>query len=222
MMFNYNSTTGEIFLYDAIGPEWYGMIGTESLQQALSEITGRVTLRINSPGGAVDEAIAMYGMLERHPGGVDVVVDSLAASAASFIALVGDTVTIARGGAMMVHSPLMMFVAGNAKELRKTADLLDTYQARVVGYYTEKMSITAEEVNAIMDAETWYTAEEAIAAKLADSIDGEAVTPAAIGAAMFRKTPEKFVSLVNAGDRTPYPVARELARLRHNRNKFTK
>lgn len=218
-MFNFNTTTGEIFLYDAIGPEWYGMIGTESLQNALSEIEGRVTLRINSPGGAVDEAIAMYGMLERHPGGVDVVIDSLAASAASFLSLVGETVTIAKGGAIMIHSPLMMFVAGNAKELRKTADLLDTYQARVVGYYADRMGITADEVNAIMDEETWYTAEEAIAAKIADSIDGEAIEPAKVGASMFRNTPKELVSDIVAGDRTPYPVARELARLRHHRKK---
>jgi hypothetical protein len=113
----------------------------------------------------------------------------------------------------------MMFVAGNAKELRKTADLLDTYQARVVGYYADRMGITADEVNAIMDEETWYTAEEAIAAKIADSIDGEAIEPAKVGASMFRNTPKELVSDIVAGDRTPYPVARELARLRHHRKK---
>jgi ATP-dependent protease ClpP protease subunit len=177
-MFSYNTSTKEIFLYDYIGPEWFGMIDAGAVQEALNAIPGRATVRINSGGGGVDEGIGIYEMLRRHPGGVDVVVDSSAYSIASVIMLAGESLTMARGAAAMLHSPWMMFASGNAKELRKIA-------------------------------------QQALDAGLIDAIDGQAVEPVA---AKYRNIPAAIARAQKAGDRTPYPFARESAKLRLRKN----
>jgi ATP-dependent protease ClpP protease subunit len=219
-MFSYNTSTKEIFLYDYIGPEWFGMIDAGAVQEALNAIPGRATVRINSGGGGVDEGIGIYEMLRRHPGGVDVVVDSSAYSIASVIMLAGESLTMARGAAAMLHSPWMMFASGNAKELRKIADMLETSEERLVSIYEDAFAKRdkrkdRDEIKAILDAETWYTAQQALDAGLIDAIDGQAVEPVA---AKYRNIPAAIARAQKAGDRTPYPFARESAKLRLRKN----
>lgn len=219
-MFSYNTQTKEIFLYDYIGPQWFGMIDAGAVQEALDAIPGRATVRINSGGGGVDEGIAIYEMLRRHPGGVDVIVDSSAYSIASVIMLAGESLKMAKGAAAMVHSPWLMMASGNAKELRKLADTLDIHEERIVAIYEDAYKKrgkekSRDEIKAIMEAETWYSAEAALGAGLIDAIEGQAVEPVA---AKYRNMPAAMARAQKAGDRTPYPFAREAARLRLRKN----
>ena len=212
-MFAFDTETGEIFIYDDIGPEWLGMIGSGSVMEALAAIGDkRATVRINSPGGSVDEGVAIYNMLTRHAPGVDTIVDSVAASMGSYIFMVGESRTIAKNAKVMVHHP-WSFAFGNAKELRDTADLLDKYSASLVPDYAKATGKTDEEIVAMMDAETWLTADESVVEGFAHAIDGEAVEPVRVAAGRFKNTPQDVLQTVAAGTRTEYPLNRERARV---------
>lgn len=212
-MFDFDKATGEMFLYDDIGPAWMGMIDASTVISALRDYSGKVILRINSAGGSVDDAIAIYNALERHNGGVDVAVDSIAASSASFIAMVGESITMSTSAVMMIHSPWTIAM-GNSTELRKTAELLDKYQDRIAGAYKKRLKIDDEGMNALLAAETWYDAKEAITAGLADMEGNYSTTPAVVASGRFNKTPERLVASVAGGTRTKVAFAREQASIR--------
>lgn len=217
-MFDFDKATGEMFIYDDIGPAWMGMIDASTVISALRDYEGRLTVRINSAGGSVDEAIAIYNALERHRGGVDVAVDSIAASAASYIAMVGEKITIAEGGEFMIHSPWTIAI-GNAPELRKTADILDSYESRIRGGYKKRMQLDDEELMALLAEEKWYNAAEAVEAGLADEIGNYAVDPVPIAEGRFKNTPKSLLQGREAGSRTAYnrnlaTVSARLAKLK--------
>lgn len=127
-----------------------------------------VEVRINSVGGSAFGGVAMYNALEAHPGEVTCRVEGLAASAASLVAMAGKTV-MGKGSMMMIHSP-SAGVMGNAAELRKAADWLDKVQDSLASIYTAKTGKSLDEVHGMLDAETWMTAEEAVASGFADSV----------------------------------------------------
>ncbi len=194
-MLSYDPTTGEIFLYDEIGPGWLGMIDDKQVVEALSDIgkQNRVTVRINSPGGFVDEGVGIFNALKRHPGGVDTVVDSLAASMASQIMLVGEKREIANNAKVMIHS-VRGGAYGTASELRKTADVFDKYEQAAVADYAEKMGIDADEVRYLLDEETWYLGSEAVEAGLATAVIGESnVEPVRVAENRYKNTPKDLI-----------------------------
>ena len=125
-----------------------------------------VGVRINSIGGSAMGGVAMYNALNAHPGEVTCTVEGLAASAASLVAMAGKTV-MGKGAMMMIHSPSLATM-GNASELRKTADLLDKVQDALAGIYVAKTGKSKDEINDLLDDETWMTADEAKAAGFAD------------------------------------------------------
>ena len=169
-MYEANYETGEIFLYDGIGDAMWGMIDAATVINDLKRLSGRrVTLRIASPGGSVDEGRLIYNALKRHEGGVDVVVDSSAYSIASYIAMAGDRVVMAKNAMMMIHNPWTM-AFGDAFELRKVADVLDKYRDSIIDAYTEKSEKDRKAMIKILDAETWYTAQEAVAEGFATEV----------------------------------------------------
>ena len=170
-MFSYDAKKAEIRIYGVIGdPEW-GMIGASEVVDALAKMDGkRVKVHINSPGGNIDEGIAMFNALKKHNGGVDTVVDSLAASMGSYLMLVGRTRTISKNAMVMIHNPMTM-AFGNAIELRKTADTLDKYLARMLPVYAKKTGKPVEELQPLLDAETWYVGQEIIENGFATEID---------------------------------------------------
>ncbi len=127
--------------------------------------------RINSVGGSAFAGVAMYNALKNHPGEVTCTVEGLAASAASLVAMAGKTV-MGRGSMMMIHPP-MAGVMGNAAEMRKTADILDKIQAGLSAIYTEKTGKSADDIKSLVDAETWMTADEAVATGFADCVGEE-------------------------------------------------
>lgn len=159
------SDTTEVLLYGSIGG-WFG-IWPEEFAAVLAEIdTPNIRLRLDSPGGSVFDGVAIYNLLRDHPAHVHVVVDSMAASIASVIAQAGDRITMNRGSEMMIHGA-WAGVAGNAAELRDYADFLDRQSLKVAGIYAAHAGGTTDEWMARMDAETWYFADEAVAAGLA-------------------------------------------------------
>lgn len=129
----------------------------------------QIDLYINSYGGSVFEGTAIYNQLRRHPAHKTVYVDGFACSIASVIAMAGDEVVMPRNTLMMIHN-MWMGAVGNAAELRKAADDLDVINAAGRQAYLEKAGDKLDEaaLSAMMDAETWLTAEQCLEYGLAD------------------------------------------------------
>jgi ATP-dependent Clp protease protease subunit len=164
---------GELLLYGPIADaSWWGDEVTpkqfhEDLK-ALGDIEV-LDIYINSPGGDVFASQAIYSMLARHSATKNVFVDGLAASGASLVAMVGDTVTVYKNAMLMIHNP-WTFGWGFASDLRKIADDLDKIREAMIPVYTEKSGLSREEVIKIMDAETWLTGDEALEKGFADQV----------------------------------------------------
>jgi len=182
--------SGELFLYQPIGVDWFGEgITGSTVIQALDVIgSKRAIVRINSPGGDAFEGIAIYNALKRHAAGVDVIVDALAASAASIIALAGETRTTAKGAMWMVHRA-STFAFGNAEEVQKALNMLNAGDKSLAAIYATAMSKTEAEIMDIMTAETWYTEAEALAAGLSTQTEGAMKEKPAV-AAWFKNAPK--------------------------------
>ena len=171
MSFSFDVKKSEIYIYDVIGdPEW-GMIGAMQVVDALKKMDGkRVTVRINTPGGSVNEGIAMYNAMKRHNGGVDTVVDGIAASMGSYLMLAGIKRTATKNAMVMIHNPWSMAI-GDANDFRKEADVLDKYGERIMPDYAAVTGKTIEELKPLMDAETWYVGREIVDNGFAQSLD---------------------------------------------------
>ena len=129
----------------------------------------QINIYINSYGGSVFEGTAIYSQLKRHPAQKTVYIDGFACSVASVIAMAGDKIIMPKNTMMMIHN-MWNVVAGNAKELRKAADDLDTIMEGNRQAYLQKGGdkLTEENLIAMLDAETWLTAEQCIEFGLAD------------------------------------------------------
>jgi ATP-dependent Clp endopeptidase proteolytic subunit ClpP len=171
MPFSFDTKKSEIYIYDVIGdPDW-GMIGAMQVIDALKQMSGkRVTVRINTPGGSVDEGIAIYNAMKRHDGGVNTVVDGIAASMGSYLMLAGENRTATKNAMVMIHNPWSIAM-GNAAEFRKEADILDKYAERMLPDYAAVTGKTVEELKPLLDAETWYVGQEIVDNGFAMSLD---------------------------------------------------
>lgn len=167
-----NAAGVDLWLYDEIGP--WGVTASD-FAAALGGLapTDRVTLRVNSPGGDVFDGLAIYNLLRGHPGGVDVVVDGLAASAASFIAMAGSTVTMRAHTRMMIHDAIG-FAYGNAADMRQLADLLDDVSDNIAGIYSDRSGTAVADFRALMLAETWLSGDQALELGLIDTAEDAA------------------------------------------------
>ena len=162
----------EIFIYDEIGGS--AGVSADDFVKDLNDIdSDSITLRINSPGGSVFDAIAIYNALVQHPANVTVRVDALAASAASIVAMAGDTIEMMVGSQLMIHDALGM-EQGNAKEMREMAAFLDKQSDNIASIYAARVGDTSPEAlknwRNLMLAETWMFAQEAVDAGLADQV----------------------------------------------------
>ena len=175
---NKSETSAEVCIYEEIGS--YGITAKAFLDEIKNIGNRKITLRINSPGGEVFEGLAIYNRLREHPGGVEVKIDGIAASMASVIAMAGAPVTMAANALLMVHNPSGLCV-GNSADMRELADMLDKVRGSLTGAYERKTGKSAEEICAMMDAETWLNADEALAAGFCDEITGELKLAASVG-----------------------------------------
>lgn len=135
----------------------------KDVQDFLDQLDGvsKINVHINSGGGSVFGGIAIYNILKRHNAEIVVYVEGLAASIASVIAMAGDKIIIPANAQMMIHKPSGI-TWGNADDMRKEADILDGCQKVILNTYMQhaKDGVTAEEINALIDAETWKNGEE--------------------------------------------------------------
>lgn len=153
---------------------------------------------INSYGGGAAEGSAIHAVLSRRRGHTNIVVDGIAASSASLIAMAGDTVTMSAGSVMMIHEPAR-FVYGPAAELLKVINELEKFSASYARLYADKSGKSVEDCRAIMQAETWFTAEEAVESGFADAIGNAKSAPvAAFDYRVFAHAPSRLVALAKS------------------------
>lgn len=164
-----NADTEEVtmYMYDIID-EYWGISAAEFNKELMQHSGKKVNLRINSPGGDVFAAEAMATMIKQH-GNVHAHIDGYAASAATRIASAAKTVQIAEQGFYMIHNA-WTFAYGNKHELAKTMDLLDKVDNTIIADYEKKTGKTRDQIIAWMDAETWFTAQEALDNGFVDSV----------------------------------------------------
>ncbi|QIS00983.1 Clp protease [Nocardia brasiliensis] len=170
-----DTSSAEVLIYDEIDPYWG--VSAATFAKDLAQIDAdAITVRINSPGGDVYEGLAILNTLRGHRARVTTVIDGIAASAASFIAMAGAEVVICRNAEIMIHDA-RMWAGGNADEMRKHVETLDRTSDNIASIYAEKAGGTAEEWRELMRAETWFSAAEAVAAGLADRVEVAQVEP---------------------------------------------
>lgn len=152
----------ELYLDGAIADEsWWGDEVTPAAFQAeLKKHTGDVTVWINSPGGDVFAAAQIYTMLRNHSGKITVKIHGIAASAASVVAMAGDTTLISPVGMLMIHNPSTL-AAGEKKDMEQAITILEEVKESILNAYEEKTGLSRNRLAKMMDAETWLNAKEA-------------------------------------------------------------
>lgn len=160
-------TVAELYLYDEIG--MFGITAQQLVDELAEVQADRIEVHLNSPGGDVFDGIAIFNALVQSQAGIDVHVDALAASVASVIAMAGDTVTMGRYATMMIHQGWGVTI-GDAEDMRSMADLLDKTDANIAQVYADRAGGDVDEWMDRMRAETWFSADEAVRAGLADSV----------------------------------------------------
>lgn len=158
----------EISIFDEIG--FWGTTAKDFKREfdAVKDADS-IVVSLNSPGGGFFDGMAIYQMLSAVRSKVHVEVYGIAASIASVIALAGSSLSVARGSYFMIHNPFTLAIGG-AKELRDTANILDKMQGDLANLYAGKTGMSTDEAQSLMDAETWYTADEAYEAGFADEV----------------------------------------------------
>jgi ATP-dependent Clp protease, protease subunit len=183
----------EIVIYDEIGA--FGIPAKVFLDElkALGPVA-ELTVRINSPGGSVFDGVAIYNALRRHDAAITVWVDGIAASIASMIAMAGDEVVMPENAMLMIHDPSAL-VIGTAADMRGMADALDKMKAGMVAAYRDKSGRDDAEIEALMQAEAWLSAEEAVDLGLADRVEQPVRMAAHFDLSRFRNPPPQLAAL---------------------------
>lgn len=201
---NQTEDTAELYFYgdicsEAWQSEWYKDDQAPSdIQEFLKDLDGvnTVHVHINSGGGSVTGGIAIGNMLKAHPATMIAYIDAMAASIATVIALSCDRVVIYKNSIFMIHKPSVSWFSGNADDLRKEADVLDTCQKSILTTYMAKVKdgVTEEKVNELIDAETWFTGEEAaeIFDIEVDALENNAAAAASDYYNKYRNTPKNL------------------------------
>ena len=164
-------------LHGTIAEEsWFDDDVTPQLfKDELNAGSGDITVWINSPGGDCVAAAQIYNMLTQYKGNVTVKIDGIAASAASVIAMAGNTVLMSPVSMMMIHNPAT-FAFGDHAEMQKAIDMLAEVKESIINAYVIKTGLTRAKLSHLMDAETWMDANKAVELGFADDIITRAET----------------------------------------------
>lgn len=198
-----------LHIYGAIGGFWDGVVAGDVVREIHDLDVATLNVYVNSPGGDAYDGIAIRNALRQSPAHVIVHVDGLAASAASYIACAGDEVIMGENAEIMIHEAWNI-VLGNAEEMRTEADALDRLSDNIAAMYAEKAGGEVASWRALMKAETWYSADEAVAAGLADRIEGrdtDAPAGDSAGAAAANFDLSMFAHAGRAAAPAPVPAA---------------
>ena len=198
---------GEILIYGPIVEDgwWDDDVtpkGFVNELRALGDID-HIHVRINSYGGHVSAGFAIYSILKQHQAEVTVYIDGFALSAASLIAMAGDTIIMPGNAMMMIHNPATR-IAGDARDLRREADLLDKIRESMIAVYNDQTDLSRDKLIQMLDDETWFTAEEAFLNGFVHIVEAPIAAAASIKPGIFmvngrefdltlyRNVPEKF------------------------------
>ncbi len=184
----------EIELYDEIG--YWGVTAADFRRQLNDVRAGTIRLLINSPGGDVFDGIAIFNDLVRHSARVEVEVTGLAASAASLIAMAGDSITIADNAFLMIHNAWTLAV-GDRHQMRDTADVLEQIDAALADTYAARTGMDRAEVVTMMDDETWMSGKDAREKGFADAVGDALEARASFDLSCFAKAPAALRSLAS-------------------------
>ena len=199
---NKSDDEADVYIMDEIG--FWGITASEFVRELNRLDASLINLYLNSPGGEVFDGMAIYNALKNHKATVNVFIEGLAASAASFIAEAGDRIVIEKAAAMMIHDPYGL-VIGNATDMRKMGDALDGIADTIAGIYSDRAGDEVADWRGRMLDETWYNGEQAVEAGLADEMrdtKGKAKNRAtAFNLSRFKNVPEWFAQapVRNAG-----------------------
>ena len=151
----------ESWLDDDVTPQLF--------KDELESGTGDIEVWLDSPGGDVMAATQIYNMLKNYKGKVTVKIDSLAASAASVVAMAGDEILMSPLSLMLIHNPLTV-AAGNVDDMQKAIDMLDEVKQSIINAYELKTGLSRAKISHLMDCETWLSAKKAVELHFADGI----------------------------------------------------
>lgn len=184
--------TADIYIYDEIGG--WGISARRFTEDLISlGNLSHINLHIHSPGGEVFDGIAIYNQLKNHSATITVYIDGLAASMASVIAMVGDTVIMPKNAMMMIHKPWGVSW-GDANDMREYADLLDKLENVLIPAYVTKTGKTTDEITAMLEQETWLDGDECVEHGFADKV----IEPVKAMASLTSKRIEEFSSMPSA------------------------
>ena len=185
-------TEADVFIYGDIGASWdeESVTAAKFVRDLQNVDAQTINVRLNSYGGAVSDALAIYNALARHPATVNTHVDGVAISAASLIAMAGKTMTMAENAMLMIHGPMAM-AGGNAKDMRAMADVLDKYAQAMAPSYAAKTGKPAADMLALLTdgVDHWFTASEAKDAGFADEVSAAIPVAASFDLRRFRGVP---------------------------------
>ena len=186
---------GEILIYGPlVEDKWWDEDVTpkgfvEELR-AMGDID-HIHVRINSYGGNVSAGSAIYSILKQHQAKVSVYVDGFALSAASLVAMAGDTVVMPGNAMMMIHNPAVR-ASGDAGDLRRVADVLDKIRESMIAAYNDKTGIPRDTLIQMLDEETWLTADEAFAQGFANVVEAPLMAVASVKPGIFAVNGREF------------------------------
>lgn len=184
----------EISIFDEIGG--WG-VSAKDFKADFDMVRGskKIRLLLNSPGGEIFASMGVYNLLVAYRKKIFVEVLGLAASGASVVALAGKELVMAEGSYLMIHEATGI-VLGGSQEMRKTAEILEKFNAQIASIYANNSNLSKEEAAAAMTEETWYTGEEAVAAGFADRVEAHAPMAAMafdFGALKYRHVPKMLM-----------------------------
>lgn len=163
-----------LWIYDPIG-EMFGpdAVTAKGVRDRLANLRNidRLTIRINSPGGEVDEAVAIHALLSEFKAEKVTKVDGMAASAATVVGVAGDRIEMAKGAKWMIHNPWGIAV-GDYREMLKASEVAKQYRDSLVGMYAARTGKSDDDIRNAMDAETYMLDQEAVDWGFADAVCG--------------------------------------------------
>jgi ATP-dependent Clp protease, protease subunit len=169
-----SNNAGELSLYGTVSEWswWDDEITPRKFRDDINNLgeVEEIVVKLNSQGGDVFAGLHIYQVLKEHKAHITVRVEGLAASIASTIAMAGDKVIMPKGSMMMMHNP-WTYTAGEANELRQTADVLDSIRDALVEVYVAKTGLDEEEIKSLLDSETWMTSSQAVERGFADELE---------------------------------------------------
>lgn len=190
---NKADTDATVYIYDEIG--WFGVMAEDFVKDLNGIDAKTVHIRLNTPGGSVFDGTAIANSIKQLKAKTIIHIDGLAASIGSIIALAGDEIRMSENAFFMFHEAWSISI-GSAEDMREEANLLDKIDGVLAKTYANKTGMEVDEVKELMSAETWLTADEALAMGMIDVIEtdesSEKAKATIFDLSVFANVPDKL------------------------------